>query len=75
MKLLYLGFLVIIVSVPVHGNSYKFLKVENFKSSDENIFKINSFEVSSSRLNFTFDILQPLTKIYVSFSSNLTYPI
>lgn len=66
MKFTASAFVFIIVTVLANGNSYKFVKVENFSSSNESVFKINSLEISSTRLNFTYDILQPFTKIFVS---------
>lgn len=59
---------VIFILSKVHANSYKFIKIENYASSNENVFKINSLEVSSTRLNFTYDIIQPFTKIFVCFT-------
>jgi hypothetical protein len=47
---------------------YKFLKVENFSSTNENVVACERFEMSPTRINVTFDIKQPIDKIQVIIS-------
>lgn len=54
----------------VSAVDYKFLKVENFSSSNENVAVVETFVVSPSRINVTFTVKQPVDKIQVRTSNS-----
>lgn len=64
----FLDTLVIFLSVVCsHAFDYKFTKIENCTSFNENIIKINNFSIGTDRetLEVSFDIKKPLTQILV----------
>lgn len=52
------------IIVVVSGANYKFLKIDKFVGSPE--INITSYAFTSSRINVTYDVPQPLNNFFVT---------